>query len=132
MQRIFRIRQCEDAFFANRQRPCLQFQIGRCSGPCTGEISAEDYAADLRHATLYLEGKNQLLLDEVSLQMNVAAQNLKFVVSSGPLRDQLGFLRQVQEQQHVVSKRGNLDIFCSSQFTIWLMYSSTNGCVQGE
>lgn len=113
MQRIFRIRQCEDAFFANRQRPCLQFQIGRCSGPCTGEISKEDYAADLRHATLYLEGKNKILLDEVSEQMHEAAENLRFETAAA-LRDQLGFLRQVQEQQHVVSKRGNLDIFAAS------------------
>ena len=113
MQRIFRIRQCEDAFFSNRTRPCLQFQIGRCSGPCTGEISADDYAADLRHATLYLEGKNQQLLDEVSQQMDTAAEHLKFE-SAAQLRDQLGFLRQVQEQQHVVSKRGNLDIFAAA------------------
>ena len=113
MQRIFRIRQCEDAFFANRQRPCLQFQIGRCSGPCTGEISQQDYAADLRHATLYLEGKNQQLLDEVSQKMELAAEQLKFE-SAAQLRDQLGFLRQVQEQQHVVSKRGNLDIFAAA------------------
>ena len=113
MQRIFRIRQCEDAFFANRQRPCLQFQIGRCSGPCTGEISKEDYAADLRHATLYLEGKNKILLDEVSEQMHEAAENLRFETAAA-LRDQLGFLRQVQEQQHVVSKRGNLDIFAAA------------------
>jgi excinuclease ABC subunit C len=113
MQRIFRIRQCEDAFFANRKRPCLQFQINRCSGPCTGEISQPDYAADLRHATLYLEGKNQQLLDEVSSQMATAAAQLKFE-SAAQLRDQLGFLRQVQEQQHVVSKRGNLDIFAAA------------------
>jgi excinuclease ABC subunit C len=113
MQRIFRIRQCEDAFFANRKRPCLQFQINRCSGPCTGEISQPDYAADLRHATLYLEGKNQQLLDEVGSQMATAAAQLKFE-SAAQLRDQLGFLRQVQEQQHVVSKRGNLDIFAAA------------------
>jgi len=113
MQRIFRIRQCEDAFFANRRRPCLQFQINRCSGPCTGEISQQDYAADLRHATLYLEGKNQQLLDEVSVQMHAAAQELKFE-SAAQLRDQLGHLRQVQEQQHVVSTRGNLDVFAAA------------------
>ncbi|MDC9719842.1 MAG: excinuclease ABC subunit UvrC [Gammaproteobacteria bacterium] len=113
MQRIFRIRQCEDAFFANRKRPCLQFQIDRCSGPCTGEISHQDYADDIRHATMYLEGKNQQLLDEVSLKMNQAAEDLKFE-SAAQLRDQLGFLRQVQEQQHVVSKRGNLDVFAAA------------------
>ncbi|MDP6189509.1 MAG: GIY-YIG nuclease family protein, partial [Gammaproteobacteria bacterium] len=69
MQKIFRLRQCEDSFFNNRQRPCLQFQIHRCSGPCTGEISASAYAADVNSAILYLEGKNQTLQDAIVSQM---------------------------------------------------------------
>lgn len=110
MQKIFRLRQCDDSFFQNRQRPCLQYQIRRCSGPCTGEISNEAYAADVRSAILYLEGKNQTLLTEVAGQMTTAAESLEYE-RAAVLRDQLTDLRHLQEQQHVVSERGNLDVF---------------------
>lgn len=110
LQKIFRLRQCDDSFFQNRQRPCLQFQIRRCSGPCTGEISNEAYAADVRSAILYLDGKNQTLLTEVAGQMTSAAESLEFE-RAAILRDQLTDLRHLQEQQHVVSERGNLDVF---------------------
>jgi len=110
MQKIFRLRQCEDTFFSNRTRPCLQFQINRCSGPCTGEISDAAYSADVTSATLYLEGKNQTLLDGVAKQMTAAAEDLQFE-RAAVLRDQLADLRHMQEQQHVVSERGNLDVF---------------------
>ncbi len=110
MQKIFRIRQCEDAFFSNRQRPCLQFQIQRCSGPCTGEISQQAYRQDVLSASLYLQGKSQTLLTNLAQQMTDAAEQLEFERAAN-LRDQLSDLRVLQEQQHVVSERGNLDVF---------------------
>ncbi len=121
MQKIFRLRQCEDSFFSNRSRPCLQFQIRRCSGPCTGEISQQAYTADVDSAILYLEGKNQALLDGVSQQMTSAAEQLQFE-RAAVLRDQLADLRHMQEQQHVISERGNLDVFA-------LAMSSAGQCV---
>ena len=110
LQKIFRLRECEDAFFSNRQRPCLQFQINRCSGPCTGEISKEAYAEDVTNATLYLEGKNNVLLNKISKQMIAAADDLAFE-RAAELKSQLSSLRHIQEQQHVVSDKGNVDIF---------------------
>ena len=62
LQKVFRVRQCEDAFFKNRTRPCLQYQINRCSGPCCGLISAEAYAEDVAHAEMFLDGKSACLL----------------------------------------------------------------------
>ncbi len=121
MQKIFRLRQCEDSFFNNRQRPCLQFQIHRCSGPCTGEISVSAYAADVNSAILYLEGKNQTLQDAIVSQMSTVSQALEFE-RAAVLRDQLSDLRHLQEQQHVVSERGNLDVFAVSM-------SSSGQCV---
>ncbi|MGB2280842.1 MAG: excinuclease ABC subunit UvrC, partial [Pseudomonadales bacterium] len=94
MQKIFRLRQCDDSFFQNRQRPCLQYQIRRCSGPCTGEISNTAYAADVRSAILYLEGKNQTLLTEVAGQMTTAAESLEYE-RAAVLRDQLTDLRHL-------------------------------------
>jgi excinuclease ABC subunit C len=110
MQKIFRIRQCEDAYFSNRQRPCLQYQIKRCSGPCTGEISQQAYQQDVKSASLYLQGKSQTLLSNLGKQMTEAAEQLEFERAAN-LRDQLSDLRHLQEQQHVVSQRGNLDVF---------------------
>ena len=65
MQKLFRIRNCEDSYFKNRSRPCLQYQIGRCSAPCVGLISAEDYQKSVRHAVMFLEGNSNALLDEL-------------------------------------------------------------------
>ena len=65
LQRIFNIRDCTDSYFANRARPCLQYEIGRCSAPCVGLISKEDYASSIRQAVLFLEGKNSLLIKEL-------------------------------------------------------------------
>ena len=64
LQKVFRVRQCEDTFFKNRSRPCLQYQIKRCSGPCCGFISPEDYADDVEHAVMFLEGRSKIVMDD--------------------------------------------------------------------
>ncbi|MBR9884315.1 MAG: excinuclease ABC subunit UvrC [Oceanospirillales bacterium] len=115
LQKVFLIRQCEDSFFRNRSRPCLQYQIKRCSGPCVGLITPEQYREDLRHATMFLEGRNQTIMDELGAQMDAASAELNFE-KAAELRDQISRLRQVQEQQYVSGLQGDADVFgCAMQ-----------------
>jgi len=110
LQKLFKVRQCDDTQFRNRSRPCLQYQIERCSGPCVGLVSDEDYARDVRHTKMFLEGKNPAVLAELSQQMDEAAANLEFE-RAAELRDQLQKLRHVQEQQFVSGQKGDADVF---------------------
>ncbi|OMH32692.1 excinuclease ABC subunit UvrC [Motiliproteus sp. MSK22-1] len=109
LQKIFRIRQCEESFFKNRSRPCLQYQINRCSGPCVNKITPENYADDIRHAMMFLEGKNQSIRDELAKQMERAAESLDFELAA-ELRDQIISLQKVQEEQHISGVEGDADI----------------------
>lgn len=109
LQKIFLIRQCDESFFKNRSRPCLQYQIKRCSGPCVGLISPEDYAEDIRHAQMFLQGKNQTIRDELAAQMERASERLDFE-QAALLRDQIISLQKVQEEQHISGLDGDADI----------------------
>ena len=109
LQKTFRVRQCEDSFFSNRSRPCLQYQIKRCTAPCVGLISAGDYAEDVRHTVLFLEGRSSVLHDELVQRMEQAAQQLDYE-QAAVYRDQIASLRRVQESQHVSGESGDLDI----------------------
>lgn len=110
LQKIFLVRQCDDSFYSHRSRPCLQHQIKRCSAPCVGLISEQAYAEDIRHATMFLEGKNQQVMEELASQMEAAAAELNFE-KAAQLRDQLANLQKVQEQQYIFSDGGDADIF---------------------
>ncbi len=123
LQKLFRIRQCEDAFFKNRSRPCLQHQIHRCSAPCVGLIEPDAYAEDVRHAVMFLDGRNQAILDEFKEAMEKASQALDFERAAG-IRDQIAHLRKVQEQQYVHASSGDVDAFAVAQ-------KSGVSCVQG-
>lgn len=115
LQKVFLLRQCDDAFFRNRSRPCLQYQIKRCSAPCVGAISRDEYQRDLRHAIMFLEGRNQAVMEELGQQMDQAAAALEFE-KAAELRDQIGRLRQVQEQQYVSGLHGDADVLgCAIQ-----------------
>ncbi|TDO98918.1 excinuclease ABC subunit UvrC [Marinomonas balearica] len=110
MQKVFKVRQCEDSYYANRARPCLQYQIKRCSGPCVeGLISDAEYATDVRHARMFLEGKNQELVSEITTQMKAAAVDMEFE-RAAELRDQVVQLKHIQEEQHVYGQSGDADI----------------------
>jgi len=109
LQKVFRIRQCEDSFFNNRSRPCLQYQINRCTAPCTGLISKEEYAEDLRHAVMFLKGKSNAIVEELVENMEKASQALRFE-KAAQYRDQIVSLKRVQEKQYVSSEHGNIDV----------------------
>jgi len=78
LQKVFQVRQCEDSFFRNRSRPCLQYQIKRCTAPCVDLVNKERYDEDIRHSIDLLNGDNQILSDELIDQMNQAAEQLDF------------------------------------------------------
>ncbi len=109
LQKMFRVRQCEDSFFANRSRPCLQYQIKRCTAPCVGFISPEDYAQDVRHTVLFLEGKSTALNAELVERMEAAAAQLDYE-QAAVYRDQIASLSRVQERQYVSGESGDMDI----------------------
>jgi excinuclease ABC subunit C len=104
LQKVFRIRNCRDSFFANRSRPCLQHQIGRCSAPCVALISREDYARDVEGAIGVLEGRNLEVVAELQRRMEGAAGALQFE-DAARLRDQLRELQQIRAQQIANARR---------------------------
>ncbi len=109
LQKLFLVRQCEDTFFRNRERPCLQYQIKRCRAPCVKLVSPEDYAEDVRHTVLFLDGRNEEVMQNLVTRMNDAAEKLDFE-GAVIYRDQLTALRRVQEQQFVTREAGNADV----------------------
>ncbi len=109
LQKVFRLRQCEDTVFKNRTRPCLQYQIDRCSGPCVGLVSEQDYADAVRHTSMLLGGKSQDLLTELGEQMEEAAQALNFEQAAA-VRDQIRSLQRVLATQYIEGETGDLDI----------------------
>ena len=109
MQKLFKVRQCEDSYFRNRSRPCLQHQIGRCSAPCVGLISVEDYRNDVRHAEMFLEGRSNAVIDELAEAMERASKALQFE-RAAKLRDQVATLRQLQAQHHVQGASADMDV----------------------
>jgi excinuclease ABC subunit C len=100
LQKVFKLRTCENTVFANRSRPCLQHQIERCTAPCVGFISADDYRNDVHQAAMFLQGKTTEVMDTIAEQMNVAATNQDYELAA-VFRDRIQALRQVQAKQFV-------------------------------
>ncbi len=123
LQKLFQLRQCEDTYFKNRSRPCLQHQIGRCSAPCVNLVAPDAYAQDVRHAVMFLDGRNDAILEEFKSAMDHAAEALEFE-RAAKHRDQITQLRKIQEQQYVHAATGDVDIFA-------VALASGCACVQG-
>ena len=114
LQKIFHVRQCEDSYFRNRTRPCLQYQIKRCSGPCVNLTTPEEYAEDVRHSVMFLEGKNDQIRDELTARMAKLSEALEFEEASR-VRDQIKDLRIIQESQYVSGEKGDVDVIAMAQ-----------------
>jgi excinuclease ABC subunit C len=98
IQKVFRLRTCEDTVFANRSRPCLLYQIRRCSGPCVGLVAQADYALDVRNAEAFLLGEPQQVIDELQQRMNACAETRDYE-KAAEWRDRIGALSRVLHQQ---------------------------------
>jgi excinuclease ABC subunit C len=105
LQRVFQLRTCEDTVFANRSRPCLLHQIRRCTAPCTGRIAAGPYAEDVRNATLFLEGREDVVMKNLNEKMNAASEARRYEEAAA-YRDQVRALSRIQARQYVESNRG--------------------------
>ncbi|WP_444946709.1 excinuclease ABC subunit UvrC [Microbulbifer sp. VTAC004] len=109
LQKTFRIRSCEDSVFRNRSRPCLQYQIERCTAPCVNFIGEDEYRQDVRHAEMFLTGKSDNIIRELADQMDDASRALEFE-KAARLRDQISALRRLQADQVVEGDSGDVDV----------------------
>ena len=113
LQKVFKVRQCEDSYFRNRSRPCLQHQIDRCTAPCVGLVSEDEYAQQVENTTLFLRGKSQELMVRLADDMEQAAAELAYE-KAAVYRDQLSQLQQVQASQGIEGVQGDLDILAAA------------------
>ncbi len=109
LQKIFRVRQCQDSFFRNRSRPCLQYQIKRCSGPCVGLIDTERYRHDVQQAVMFMEGKSQSLVRDSIREMEQASDQQDYETAA-LLRDRIAMLKRIQEKQYISGEGGDADV----------------------
>ncbi len=109
LQKLFRVRQCEDSFFANRSRPCLQYQIKRCAAPCVGLIDQAQYAADVERTVMFLEGRSSEVIDGLVAEMESAAAAREYE-QAAVCRDLIASLSRVQEKQYISNQGGDVDI----------------------
>jgi excinuclease ABC subunit C len=122
LQKVFRVRQCQDSFFLHRSRPCLQYQIQRCTAPCVGLITEEDYANDVRDTVMFLEGRASNLIDELVTRMEQAAAQQRFE-QAARYRDQIASLRAVLDRQSIQGETGDFDIVACAA-------SGASACIQ--
>ncbi|MQW93264.1 excinuclease ABC subunit UvrC [Acinetobacter wanghuae] len=115
LQKLFNVRQCENSFFAQRKRPCLQYQIKRCSAPCVGLISPEDYKEDVNNSIRFLQGDTKELNQELIQKMEQAAEALEFEKAVF-YRDRMALLRDVQSQQAIYKVKGEADILAIAHY----------------
>ncbi|MGR6035283.1 MAG: excinuclease ABC subunit UvrC [Candidatus Nitrosoglobus sp.] len=109
LQEIFPVRQCEDSFYHNRSRPCLQYQIKRCTAPCVGLIDKGSYYQDVQHAVMFLEGRDQQVIDELVARMEESSQQLAFE-RAAYYRNRIINLRRIQERQYVSGEEVDIDV----------------------
>ena len=112
LQKVFRLRTCENSVFSNRSRPCLQYQIERCTAPCVGYIERDAYLRDVEHAAMFLQGREGQVMDELSDRMMEAAERQEYELAA-IYRDRIQSLRQVQQRQFVSDfSSGDADVVC--------------------
>ncbi len=114
IQKLFRLRNCEDSYFAHRSRPCLQHQIRRCTAPCVGLVSQAEYAEQVNDASLFLQGRNQEVMTRLIARMEQAARALDYEAAA-LFRDQINTLKQMQAQQFVSGRQADIDFIALAQ-----------------
>lgn len=114
LQKLFKLRQCQDSFFQNRSRPCLQYQIKRCSAPCVGFIDVAAYQTNVDLAKLFLQGKNQQIIEELIQRMEEASLN-KAYEQAAYYRDLIASLRRIHDQQYLLKGLGSMDVIAAVQ-----------------
>ena len=122
IQKLFLIRSCEDSVFANRSRPCLQYQIKRCSAPCVNYITKEDYQSDIDNAVLFIGGKKEKIIKTLTEPMQIAADELDYE-KAAKLRDQIRSVREIQEKQYAGGKVNDVDIVACAK-------NNNQACIQ--
>jgi len=129
IQKIIPVRQCQDSYFRNRSRPCLQYQIKRCSAPCVGLVEPQSYSDDVQDSIMLLEGKSEKLARLLQARMHESAGKLDYE-SAGQYRDRISALRRVQETQYVSGRASNADVIVAvreSHLTCVSVMSIRNG-----
>ncbi len=114
LQKVFRVRTCEDTVFSNRSRPCLLHQIGRCTAPCVGQVSETRYAEDVKGAELFLSGKEDEVIGRLETRMNAASAAMRYE-EAAVFRDQIAALRKVREKQFVSGEGEDTDVIAFGQ-----------------
>lgn len=114
IQKLFKLRQCNDTFFKNRTRPCLQYQIKRCTAPCVGFVDQENYRKQVADAILFLEGENDCVINKLMQRMDQASKDLEYEEATH-YRDQIAQLRYLQKQQFMMADKGNVDVIGVSE-----------------
>ncbi|HEY9035911.1 MAG TPA: excinuclease ABC subunit UvrC [Pseudomonadales bacterium] len=114
LQKFFQVRQCDDSFFSHRSRPCLQHQIGRCTAPCVELVNPQEYADQVRLSRLFLEGKSDVLIEQLSADMRVLSEQQAYE-KAADVRDRIQWLREVQTRQGIEAGQGNLDVVALHQ-----------------
>lgn len=109
MEKVFQLRNCSDSFFRQRKRPCLQYQINRCTAPCVGKVDASQYGEQVAQAVAFLEGRDDGLSEQLKADMEAAAARLDFEAAA-LLRDRLAAIQEVRAHQYVDTRHGNLDV----------------------
>ncbi len=109
IQKLFKLRNCEDSYFRNRSRPCLQYQIARCTAPCVGLVTPEDYAENVRHAEMFLDGRADAVMDELVASMERASAALAFE-RAAQIRDQIAAVKRVQANHYVQGASADMDV----------------------
>ncbi|MFT3742395.1 MAG: excinuclease ABC subunit UvrC [Gammaproteobacteria bacterium] len=125
LQKLFKLRQCSKHFFNSRTRPCLQYQIKRCTAPCVGYVDESHYQEQVQHTRLFLQGKNEAVLKDLANKMEAAAAAFHYE-EAGRYRDQINTLRKIAEQQHIHSQAGDADAVavmnCGNAVCITVVY----------
>jgi excinuclease ABC subunit C len=114
LKTLFPLRQCRETVTGMRSRPCLEYDIHRCLGPCVGEVSREEYRRVAREVILFLEGRHDQVLKELRKSMTLAADRLEFEKAAA-IREQIKAVERVMEEQNVASLRGEVDVIAFAQ-----------------